>query len=171
MKHLKLNKISVENGLSFREVGEIAGLAPEERLLLEAFRSAFAGEPPRALLCLALGEVAGDTAAHALEGFLRSLRGSARRAFWLPAPSTARVAAQERLLLDLVAATQAGHATLSAALLSWLFPTAQAQAAAVPVRLLSSALAAADLYLPLCLPVRAQAQSFEKGARAFACVV
>ncbi|MCE2510264.1 MAG: hypothetical protein J4G10_04735 [Alphaproteobacteria bacterium] len=148
-----------------------AALGPEARLLLEAVRLAAAGESPRPLLCLALGEVAGVTAAHALEGFLRLLARAARRVPRLPPPMTKTVALPERLLLDLVAALQADHATLSAALLAWLFPAEEVRAAAMHARLLAAALASAERRLPLNVPAPPPAPRAKQVERALALVV
>jgi len=151
--------------------GTVAALAPEERLLIEAMRLAFAGRSPQRLFCLACGEVAGETACHGLDGFLHLLRGSARRALWLPAPTAARVATQERAVLDLVAAIQAGHGAWVAALLAWLFPAAHVEAVLVHIRLLASALGVAGVRLPLSTPTRLQSPIAGKAPRAFAYVV
>ena len=115
-------------------------------------RLAQLGESPRTLFCLALGEVAGVTAAHGLEGFLRLLAGAARRPVRLPGPGAAGISVPERLLLDLVAAMQADHAALSAGLLAWLFPSANVRAAAMHARLLASALASVERRLPVRAP-------------------
>ena len=152
-------------------VGAVAALAPGERLLIEGMRLAFAGRSPQSLFCLACGEVAGETACHGLEGFLNLLRGSARRALWLPTPATPGIVTQERAVLDLVAAIQAGHEVLVAALLAWLFPATHVEAVRVHVRLLASALGVAGVRLPLSAPARLQPPIAGKVPPAFACVV
>jgi|GEM_PF-3459484 len=142
------------------------GLGPEERLLVQAVRATLVPTgDPRKVLYEACGERAGAAAGYALEGLLHTLRFSARRPVSFR-PTASCLGVGEQLVLDLVAASQAQHATWIAALFRWLFPFGQSRAARAHLSLLASALASAGFFFSPVLPLRPKARLGSNAERA-----
>jgi hypothetical protein len=104
--------------------GATGELAEPERMVLWALRLLLADGDCRGLIVARLGPVCGEAeaaqVASGLGGLIDSLNRYGRRTFCLRPPGCPRLAADERCLLDLLAALQRGDRARAGAILSWL---------------------------------------------------
>jgi hypothetical protein len=114
------------------EASALGRLGIAEQLVIFLLRLRCAGPEHEGAIACALRVVCGlarvEQALDALDGLVRALDRCGRRPLRLHGPTHDAISADERALLTLVAAHQAGHDDLAAALAAWLV-TAQGQPA------------------------------------------
>jgi len=109
----------------------------------------------RTLFLLACGLSQAEGAMRGLEGLFSTLARHARRELGLHRPACPAVSADERAILGLVEALQAGRQAHAEALARWLVPVSARVQLRRYAALLGEALARSDLYLAPAKPVPA----------------
>jgi len=111
---------------SLRQLCPARDLSPAERLLVRSIRTMVFTDNGGKAVARAFRRKLGDAAAHqalaALFSFVGLLSGNARRNLRFRLPQCRKVSADERTLVALLAALQAGRMSHARSLIGWLLP-------------------------------------------------
>ncbi|MEI9985338.1 MAG: hypothetical protein WDN69_20380 [Aliidongia sp.] len=126
------------------------GFGYGEHLLVWSWRRIAAGRGGCPLIAREFAEICGEDAAEVvatLDTFLRALAFAGRRAFVFGPPGSLTVTADERQILELIAAAQAGRPALFEAHLQWLARPDRRPVLQITAGALATALKVNDLHL------------------------